>query len=70
MVSKMIQLDFFKTEEECELDYIKQELKAVAESSTKVRKGTYARLNEIAKENYELKSRLEILERFICTGEK
>ena len=66
----MIQLDFFKTKEECELDYIKQELKSIAESSTKVRKGTYARINEIAKENYELKSRLEILERHICIGKK
>lgn len=36
------------------------------ESSEKVRRGMYAELNRIKKENYELKSRLDILEVHIC----
>lgn len=66
----MLQLDFFKTVEECEVDDLRKQLDETHRSLTAVRRGTYARLNEISKENVELKARLVILERHICTGEK
>ncbi len=63
-----IQLDFFKTDHECEMDYLRQSVESYKISSDKVRRGTYARLNEVTKQNNELKDRLEIIERYICTG--
>lgn len=63
-----LQLDFFLTEEECELNALKKAIDEVRKSGDKVRKGTYARLNELNKECVELKSRLDILERYICRG--
>lgn len=65
-----IQLDFFQTKEEAEIAEIRRLLEQVRQSSDKVRRGTYARLNELAKENLDLKLRLEILERNICKGVK
>lgn len=38
------------------------------ESTEKVRKGMYAELNRLKKENYEMKSRLDILEVNLCRG--
>jgi hypothetical protein len=63
-----LQLDFFLTEEECELHALKKSIEEVRKSGDKVRKGTYARLNELNKECVELKSRMDILERYICRG--
>jgi len=60
-----IQLEFFKTEQECEMDALRHALEQVRKSSEKVRKGTYAKLNELTKEATDLKIRLEILERGI-----
>jgi len=45
---------------------IYDEVSQIKQSSEKVRKGTYARLNEVTKECNQLKERLEILERYIC----
>ena len=56
-----IQLDFFKTDEDYELDALKITL-------DKVRKGTYARINSLNKECLDLKERLEIIEKNICKG--
>lgn len=64
----LVQLDFFKSTEECEIEALRNDVKSVKISSDKVRRGMYARLNEIAKENVELKYRLEIIERNICKG--
>lgn len=66
----MVQLDFFKTEEECEMDALRYSLEQVRKTTDKVRKGTYARINELTKESIDLKTRLEILERNICRGQK
>ena len=62
-----IQLDFFKTEEECELETLRRLCEDVKKSTDKVRKGTYARINEIRKECEDLRIRLEIMERNICS---
>jgi len=65
---KMIELQFdlFRSAEETELDTLRKTIEDIKKSSDKVRKGTYARLNEVAKECQELKSRLEIIEKHIC----
>jgi hypothetical protein len=64
----VVQLEFFKSVEECELDHLRETIETVKQSSDKVRRGMYAKLNEIAKENVDLKARLEIIERNICRG--
>ena len=65
-----IQLDLFKTDQECDMDSLRRTVQEVKLSSDKVRKGTYARINEMSKECADLKGRLEIIERHICRGEK
>jgi hypothetical protein len=62
----VLQLDLFKTEEECEMDSLRQSVEAIRVSGDKVRRGTYAKLNELNKECVDLKSRLEIIERNLC----
>jgi len=59
----LIQYDFFKDPLECQIE-------ATSSSLEKVRKGTYAKINELKKECNELKTRLEILERYICQSQK
>jgi len=61
-----IQLDLFKTQEQCEIDTLRIELAKVKGSLDKVRKGTYARLNENGKGLLDHEERLAIVERFIC----
>ncbi len=63
-----IQLDMFKTAEECELDALRKCIEETKHSADKVRRGTYARLNELGKECIDLKARLELIERNICKG--
>jgi hypothetical protein len=64
---KMIQYDLFKPIPD-DIQVCQIEVKAVRTSLDKVRRGTYASINELKKENYDLKCRLEILERNICNG--
>lgn len=64
----IIQLDFFKNAEESEIEALRKEIEAVSASSTKVRKGTYARIGELNKICLDLQNRLEIIERNICRG--
>lgn len=64
----ILQLDFFKTEQECEIDDLRKSVDAIKMSSDKVRRGTYASINEIRRECYDLKSRLEIIEKNLCRG--
>lgn len=63
-----VQLDFFKSEEQCEIDALHSAVASIKLSSDKVRKGTYARINEIGKRQDELELRLGIIERNICKG--
>lgn len=62
-----IQLDFFKSREESELDMMRLELAKVAKSSEKVRRGTYANINELKKLVLDMGSRMEVIERHICS---
>lgn len=59
-----IQLEFFKTEEEIKIEEIAQ----IRKTLDKVRKGTYANINEMRRGVEDLKSRLEIIEKNICQG--
>lgn len=61
-----LQYDFFKTDEEIALESLVESMERIKTSSDKVRKGTYASINEVKKECVDLKSRLEIIERHIC----
>jgi len=63
-----LQLEFFKTEEQCEIEALARLIAEVKNSSDKVRRGTYASINEVKRECCDLKNRLEIMERFICKG--
>lgn len=63
-----IQLDFFKTQDQCEIDALRLQNIALKNSLDKVRKGTYARLNEHGKHLLSLEDRLSIIERHICLG--
>ena len=62
-------LEFF-LEEKSELDYVKEDIEAVRESSDKVRKSLFARHGELAKKYIELHERMQIIEKNICTGNK
>lgn len=61
-----LQLDFFKTLEESEIERLVRIVDEVKTSTTKVRKGTYAEIGALKKRVLELEERLEILERNIC----
>ena len=60
------QLDFFRSEKEAHFEALERLIEAYKESNDRVRKGCFAKLNELAKENRDLKERLDILERNIC----
>ena len=66
----IVQLDFFRTREECERLELLRQFEDTKESSGRVRRACFAKIDVLAKENYELKCRLDILERYICTGIK
>jgi hypothetical protein len=66
-MSAIIQYDLFEPIP-TELEVCKIEIAAVKKSSDRVRRGTYAAISDLKKENYDLKCRLEILERNICKG--
>lgn len=59
------QLEFF-IEEKSEVEYLRDDIKEVKESSNKVRKSMFARHGELARKYMELHERLQILERNIC----
>jgi hypothetical protein len=63
----LVQLDLF---EDDEVVLLRQEMQKIKESSEKVRRGMFARHNELAKLWIELDHRLSIIERFICKGVK
>lgn len=61
----LIQLDFFEQDES---KLLQSEIAKVREMTDKVRKGLFARHNELAKMFVELDSRLNVIEMFICRG--
>ena len=65
-----IQLDFFKSSEQCEIEALRKSVLEVKTSTDKVRRGMYAKLSELTKQNNELRARLEILEMHLCKEKK
>lgn len=61
-----VQLDLFKTPEQCELETLQKAYRDLKTSTDKVRRGMYARLGELVKANDELQQRLSVLEKHIC----
>lgn len=68
--SKIVQLDFFKSSEQSEIDSIRERVEAIGISSSKVRKSLYARNGELNKKMLDLETRMEIIEKNICKGNK
>lgn len=62
----VVQLDFFKTHEESEIDALKAEVSKLRESQDKVRKAMFARHGELYKRQIDFEERLSCLERGIC----
>ncbi len=63
-----LQLDFFKTESECEIESLRKEVSDLKKSQDKVRKKLFAENNEHKKIIDDLSDRLYLLERNICLG--
>jgi hypothetical protein len=61
-----IQLEFFKTQEQCEIEALRKEVKFNFNRLEAVRKGTYSEINKIKKENMEMKEDIELIKRNIC----
>lgn len=62
-----VQFDLFKTPEECRMDALECEIVDTKKSCDKVRKGLFARNNELKKRIDELEERFAILEKNLCT---
>ena len=65
-----LQLDFFKTEEECEFALMRKQIAEYKASGDRVRKGTYAAIGELKKIVIDVEHRMQIIERNICIGVK
>lgn len=61
-----LQLDFFLSPQECEIAYLRNGQTALKSSLDKIRRGTYAEINQLKKVCVELSARQEIIERNIC----
>ena len=62
----MLQLDFFKSKEENEIDEMRRNLSQMHSSLDRIRKGLFARNGELVKQYMELVRRVEIIEKNIC----
>ena len=65
-MTMQVQLDLFRTPEECEIEALRFELMATKTSLEKVRKGTYCSINELRKTCAELELRQKVIEKGIC----
>jgi hypothetical protein len=61
------QYDIFEAKPD-KIDLVECKVDSACKTLDKVRRGTYASINEARKRIVELESRLEILERNICHG--
>lgn len=62
----VLQLDFFLSESECEIENLRKGQADLKKSLEKIRKGTYCEINMLKKVCLELSARQEIIERNIC----
>lgn len=66
--SKIFQLDMFLSEEQSEIDSLRERIDAVDTSTGKVRRSLFAKNGEMSKKMNDLEERMVILERYICRG--
>lgn len=67
-MTQLIQLDFFRTPEECEQIAMREQIARLKESQDKVRKKLFAENGKLVKSQMDLEERMAILERNICRG--
>lgn len=67
-MTTLIQLDFFKSFHECEIDTLRHQVQSLKESNERVRKGLFARNGELTKQLIDISERLQIIEKNICKG--
>lgn len=65
-----IQLDLFKSDEESEIEHLRSQLECAVKSLGKVRRGTYARLNELQKKQNEIIGEFECWKKTVCQNVK
>ena len=65
----VVQLDFFLTPEESEIEALRKEVIAVRASNDRVRKKLFGENGRLIARVTELETRLAILERNICKGD-
>ena len=65
-MSTVLQLEFFKSEEEVRLENLERRMDKCEESCGKVRRGLFARNGDLTKVVNEMNERLTIIERAIC----
>ena len=65
-VKHELQLDFFRTESESEVDRLIRMTEEIRDSTGKVRRKLFAENSELKRKVLDLESRLAILERHIC----
>lgn len=65
----MIQLDFTKTPEEQEKEFLLDEIKRMRESQDKVRRKLFAQMGEVMKEYHAIKDEFEAWKRAVCKEE-
>ena len=63
-----IQLDFWKSPEDCEMDALRREMASVKASSEKVRKKLFGENGRLTKRIMDLESKMEAIERGLCYG--
>ena len=64
----LIQLDFFKSNEESWQEALEARMDKCEASATKVRKGQFAHIGELKKMYNDMNDRIQIIERNICRG--
>ena len=65
-----LQLEFFKSEEECEMQQLRKMCNDTKNSADKCRRKQFADIGELRKIVYEMSDRLNIIERHICNDSK
>lgn len=61
-----IQLEFWKTPDQCEIEALRKEMSAVKTSTEKVRKKLFCENGELKKKSNDLETRLIYIERYLC----
>ena len=65
-----IQLDLFRTPEECDSIDLRKRMDKVEASCTKVRKAQFAQIGELKKLLLDINSRMAVIEHHLCKDEK